>query len=252
MMYKFKTEYAKQLYDHVTMVVPIVFIRDNGMAERGRMDFNENSQTVEIRYKSTSDEIVDIAHELHHVRMEFHNDFPVLAWPTNHPDLTPGIEDIVKRIRDAVDDTYVFHQLYANTGVLPISDVFYREIRKDIKRGIIHIVQSLPIESRPIVTAWRLRIADLSYSEYGDKLTTNQRRLSADFISLFQSKNPAAQDLFIHLKQNVVGSSLSNDQELGAALIDLRNKLALPSWLHLATRQNIGGRWVLRRPRVRS
>lgn len=245
-MYNFNTEYAKQLYDHVTMVVPIAFIRDNGMSERGWMDFDENSQTVEIRYKSTSDEIVDIAHELLHVRMQFQDHFPLLAWPTNHPDLTPGIEDIVKRIRDVVDDTYILHQLFANTGVLPISDVFYREIRKDIKRGIIHIVQSLPIESRPIVTAWRLRLSDLSMSEYGEKLTANQRRLSADFISLFQSKDPAAHDLFIHLKQNVVGSSLSNDQKLGAALIDLCNKVALPSWLHLATWQNIGGRWVLR------
>ena len=245
-MYNFNTEYAKQLYDHVTMVVPIAFIKDNGMPERGRMDFNENSQSVEIRYKSTSNEIVSIAHELLHVRMEFQDHFPLLAWPTNHPDLTPGIQDIVKRIRDVVDDTYILHQLFANTGVLPISNVFYREIRKDIKRGIIHIVQNLPIESRPIVTAWRLRLADLSISEYGEKLTANQRRLSADFISLFQSKEPAAHNLFIHLKQNVVGSSLSNGHKLGTALIDLRNKLALPSWLHLATRQNIDGRWVLK------
>lgn len=245
-MYNFKTEYAKQLYDHVTMVVPIAFIRDNEMPERGSMDFDENSQTVEIRYKSTSNEIVDIAHELIHVRMQFQDHFPLLAWPTNHPDITPGIKDIIKRIRDVVDDTYIFHQLFSNTGVLPISDVFYREIRKDIKRGIIHVVQSLPAESRPIATAWRLRLADLSYSEYSEKLTANQRRLSADFISHFQNKDTAAHDLFIYLKQNVVGSNLSNDQELGAALIDLRDKLTLPSWLHLATRQNIGGRWVLR------
>jgi len=245
-MYNFNTQYAKQLYDHVTMVVPVAFIRDNKMSERGCMDFDENSQTVEIRYKSTSDEIVDIAHELLHVRMQFQDHFPLLAWPTNHPDLTLGIEDSVKRIRDVVDDTYIFHQLFANTGVVPISDVFYREIRKDIKRGIIHIVQSLPIESRPIVTAWRLRLADLSCSEYSKKLTANQRRLSTDFISLFERKDAAAYDLFIHLKQDIVGSSLSNDQEIGAALIDLRNKLALPSWLHLATRQNIGSRWVLR------
>ena len=245
-MYNFKTEYAKQLYDLVKIVVPIAFIMDNKMPIRGKMDFNESSQTVEIRYKINPDEIVEIAHELLHVRMEFQDHFPLLSWPNNHPDLTSGIKDIVERIRDVIDDTYILHQLFANTGVLPISDVFYREIRKDIKGGTIRTVQNLPIESRPIFTAWRLRLADLSISEYNEKLTPQQRRLSADFISFFQSKEPTAHALFIHLKQNVVGYSLSNDQKIGAALIDLRNKLALPSWLHLATRQNIDGRWMLK------
>ena len=246
MTYNFKTQYAHDLYSHVSTIVPITFVRDDGMPERAWMDFDDKSQKVEIKYKRTADEIVDIAHELLHVRMQFQDLFPLLAWPTNHSDLTAGIQDLVKRIRDAVDDTYIFYHLFADTGVLPISEVFYREIRKDLKRGIIHILQSLPIESRPLVTAWRLRIADLSLSEYGKNLTTNQRQLSADFISRFQSKDTAAQDLFIHLKQNMVGSSLSNEHELGDALIGLRDKLALPSWLHLATRQQINGRWVLK------
>ena len=78
-MYNFNTEYAKQLYDYVTMVVPIAFIRDNGTPERGRIDFNGKSQIVEMRYKNISDEIVSIAHELLHVRMEFQDHFPLLA-----------------------------------------------------------------------------------------------------------------------------------------------------------------------------
>jgi hypothetical protein len=246
MTYNFKTPYAKQLYSHVSQVVPIVFIRDDGMPERGRMDFNDSSQNVEIRHKSTDDELVDIAHELLRVRMQFHDRFPLLAWPANHPDLTPGIEDLVTQLIDIVYDTHILHHLFANTGILPISDVFYREIHKDIKRGIIHMAQSLPLESRPLVAARRLRIADLSCSEYSKISTDDQRRLSTYFISHFQNKDPVVQDLFIHLRQNVAGSSLSSEHELGDALIGLRDKLALPSWVHLATRQKINGRWVLK------
>ncbi len=246
MTYNFKTQYAKQLYNHVSNVVPIVLIQDDGMPERARMEFDDRSQNVEIRYKSTADEIVDIAHELLHVRMQFHDRFPLLSWPANHPNLNPGIEDLVKQIRDAVDNTYILHNLFADTGMLPISDVFYDEIRKDIKRGTIHIVQGLPAESRPLVTAWRLRLADLSCSQFSEKLSHDQNRLSAYFISHFQSKDPVVQDLFIHLRQNVVGSRLSNEHELVDALIGLRDKLGLPSWLHLATRQKINKRWVLK------
>jgi hypothetical protein len=246
MTYNFKTEYAKQLYIHVSNVVPIVFIQDNGMTERSRMDFDDRLQHVEIRYKSAAEEFVDMAHELLRVRMQFHNHFPLLAYPVNHPDLNPGIKDLVKQIRTVVDDTYILHHLFTDTGMLPISDVFYDEIRKDIKRGVVSIAQGFAVESRPLVTAWRLRLADLSCSVYSKKLTNDQRRFSSYFISHFQNKDPVIQGLFIYLRQNVAGSRLSNTKEFGTALIALRDTLDLPSWLHLATRQKIHGRWVLK------
>lgn len=247
MSYNFKTGYAKQLYSHVSNVVPIVFIRDHGMIERSRMDFNDRSQHVEIRYNSAADEFVDIAHELLRVRMQFQDHFPILGWPLNHPDLNPGLKNLVKQITTVVDDTYILHHLFTDTGMLPISDVFYDEIRKDIKRGIISIAQGLPVETRPLAAAWRLRLADLSCSVYRKKLPHDQARFISYFISHFQNKDPVVQGLFIYLRQNVVGSRLSNKTEFGNALIGLRDKLGLPSWLHLATRQKINGRWVLKR-----
>jgi hypothetical protein len=246
MTYNFKTEYTKQLYSHVSNVVPIVFIQDNGMTECSRMDFDDRSQHVEIRCKSDADEFVDIAHELLRVRMQFHDRFPLLACPADHPDLNPGLNDLVKQIRTVVDDTYILHRLFTDTGMLPISDVFYGEIRKDIKRGIISIAQSFPVESRSLVAAWCLRLADLSCSVYSKKLTNDQRRFISYFISHFQNKDPVVQGLFIHLRQNVVGSRLSNEKEFGNVLMGLRDKLALPSWMHLVTRQKINGRWVLK------
>ena len=245
MTYMFKTEYAKQLFSYVSTVVPIVFIQDDEITERSRMDFEDKSQNVQIRYQSAADELVDIAHELLRVRMQFHDRFPLLAGPEKHPDLNPGLKDLVKQIRTVVDDTYILHHLFTDTGILPISEVFYDEIRKDIKRGIISISQSLPVESRPLKTAWRLRLADLSCSVYRNKLTNDQNRFTSYFISHFQNKDPVIQELFIHLRQNVAGSRLSNVSEFGNALIGLRDKLDLPSWLHLETRQKIDGRWVL-------
>jgi hypothetical protein len=246
MTYDFKTPYSQNLYSDLSTVVPIVFIRDDGMSECARMNFDEGSQKVQIRYTRTADEFVDIAHELLHVRMQFRDGFPLLAWPSGRRDLTPDIEDLVEKIRNAVDDTYVLRHLFADTGLLPISQVFYREIRKDLKRDIIHVVQSDPVGSRPIHTAWRLRVADLSLSEYDKVLSSNQRQVSTDFISRFQSKDPDVEDLFINLKQNVMGSKLSDEHQLGDALIGLRDKLGLPSWLHLATYQKINGTWGLR------
>lgn len=246
MTYNFKTEYAKQLYSHVSNVVTIVFIQDNGMTECSRMDFDDSSQHVEIRYKSAADEFVDIAHKLLRVRMQFYDRFPLLACPVNHPNLKPEIKDLVKQIRIVVDDTYILHRLFTDTGTLPIGDVFYEEIRKDIKRGNISISQSLPVESRPLVAAWRLRLADLSCSVYSKELTNEQRRFTSYFISHFQNKDPIVQGLFIYLRQNVVGPHLSNENEFGNALIGLRDRLNLPSWLHLETRQKINGRWVLK------
>jgi len=246
MTYNFKTKYTKQLYSHVSNVVPIVFIQDDGMTERTRMDFDDRSQHVEIRYKSAAEEFVDIAHELLRARMQFHDRFPFLACPVNHPDLNPGIKDLVKQIKNVVDDTYILHHLFTDTGMLPISDVFYGETRKDIKRGIICIAQSFPVESRPLVAAWRLRLADLSCSVYSMKLTHDQRRFTSYFISHFQNKDPVVQELFIYLRQNVVGSRLSNENEFGNALMGLRDKLGLPSWPYLATRQKINGTWVLK------
>ena len=245
MTYNFKTEYAKHLYNHVSKVVPIVFIQDDGMTECSRMDFDDKSQHVEIRYKIDADEFADIAHELLRVRTQFHDRFPLLTCPANHADLNPGLKDLVKQIRTVVDDTYILHHLFTDTGMLPIGDEFYGEIRKDIKRGIISIAQSLPVESRPLVSAWRLRLADLSCSVYSKKLTNEQRRFISYFISHFQNKDPVVQELFIHLRQNVVGSRLSNEKEFGNALMGLRDKFALPSWVHLVTRQKINGRWVL-------
>jgi hypothetical protein len=245
MTYNFKTQYAKQLYYHVSDVVPILFIQDDGMSERTKMKFDDRSQNVEIRYKSTAHEIVDIAHHLLHVRMQFHDRFPLLSWPANHPDLNPEIEDLVRQIRYAVDNTYILYNLFIDTEMLPISDRFYDEIRKDIKRGTIQIVQSIPPESRPLAAAWRLRLADLSCSQFGEKLKHDQNRLLTYFISHFQNKDPVVQDLFIHLRQNVVGSRLSNEREIGDALTGLRDKLGLPSWVHLASRQKINNKWVL-------
>lgn len=246
MSYNFKTQYGRDLHSGLSTVVPIAFIADDGMAECARMDFDEGSQRVEIRYKSGADELVDIAHELTHVRMQFQDGFPLLAWPSDHPPAR-DIEEAVKRIRDAVDDTYVLHELFVDTKVLPISQVFYREIRKDLEKGVIHIVQGLCPLSRPLATAWRLRLADLSCSEYYKCLTTSERDLAADFVSHFEGKDAAAKDLFTYLKQNVIASQLCSPQQLGCILIGLRDRLALPSWLHLATRQQINGKWKLRK-----
>ena len=246
MTYNFKTGYAKQLYSHVSNAVPIVFIQDYGMIERSRMDFDDTLQHIKIRYNSTADEFVDIAHELLRVRMQFQDRFPILVWPSNHPDINPGLKNLVKQLTTVVDDTYILYQLFTDTGMLPISDAFYDEIRRDIKRGILSIAQDLPVESHPLVAAWRLRLADLSCSVYSKKLTNDQGRFTSYFISHFQNKDPVAQGLFIYLRQNVVGSRLSNENEFGNALIGLRDKLGLPSWLHLATRQKINGRWVLK------
>ena len=245
MTYSFKTQYAKQLHNHVSDIVPIVFINDDGITEHARMQFDESSQHVEIRYNSSADEILDIAHELLHVRMQFHDCFPILSWPANDPNINPVTKNLVKQIRDVVDNTYILHHLFTDTGMLPISDVFYDEIRRDIQRGTIHIIQSLPPESRSLAVAWRLRLADLSCSQFREKLSQDQSRLSTYFISHFQSKDPVVQDLFIHLRLNVVGSHLSNEHKIGDALMGLRDKLGLPSWLHLATRQKINNKWVL-------
>jgi len=245
MTYNFKTQYAKQLYNHISNIVPIVLINDDGITERARMQFDDSSQNVEVRYKSTADEIVDIAHELLHAQMQFHDRFPLLSWPANQPSLNPEIEELAKQIGNVVDNTYILHNLFIDTEMLPISDVFYDEIRKDIQRGTIHIVQGLPPESRPLAAAWRLRLADLSCSQFSKKLSLDQNRLSTYFISHFQSKDPIVQDIFIHLRQNVVGSRLSNEHGLGDALMGLCDKLGLPSWLHLATRQQINNKWVL-------
>jgi len=246
MTYNFKTEYARDLHTRLSTIVPIIFIRDNDMVECARMDFHGGNQPVKVKYKSTADEIVDIAHELLHVRMQLQDGFPLLAWPDNlNP--TPEIKDAVKRIRDAVDDTYVLHQLFTDTGRLPVSEVFYREVRRDLKKGFIQIVRSVPSVSRPLETAWRLRLADLSCSAYGKCLTTNQRQLAGDFLSRFQGKDPAASHLFMYLKQNVLGVQLCDPHQLGCVLISLRDKLDLPSWLHLATWQQINSKWVLKK-----
>jgi len=246
MTYNFKTQYVKQLYNHVSNIVPIILINDDGITERARMQFDDSSQNVEIRYKSAAEEFVDIAHELLRVRMQFHDRFPLLAWSVNHPDLSPGIQDLVKQINTVVDNTYILHRLFTDTGMLPISDVFYDEIRKGIKRGIISMGRSLPVESHPLVAAWRLRLADMSCSVYSKKLPNDQRRFTYLFISHFQNKDPVVQGLFIYLRQNVVGSRLLNENEFGNALMGLRDKLDLPSWLHLETRQKINDRWVLK------
>jgi hypothetical protein len=102
------------------------------------------------------------------------------------------------------------------------------------------------VESRPLAAAWRLRLADLSCSVYIKKLTNDQRRFTSYFISHFQNKDPVVQGLFIYLRQNVAGSRLLNMNEFGNALIGLRDRLDLPSWLHLETRKKINGRWVLK------
>jgi hypothetical protein len=245
MTYSFNTQYAKQLYNNISNIVPIVFVNDDELTERATMHFDDSSQNVEIKFKSTADEIVDIAHELLHVRMQFYECFPLLSWPANHPNLNPGIEGLVKQIGDVVDNTYILHHLFTDTGMLPISDVFYDKIRRDIQRGTIQIAQSLPPESRPLVAAWRLRLVELSCSQFREKLSHDQNRLSTYFISHFQNKDPVVQDLFIHLRQNVVGSRLSNEREIGEALMGLRDKLGLPSWLYLATREKINNKWVL-------
>lgn len=246
MTYNFKTDYARELHAQLPAGIPICFTRDDHMAECASMDFCEGTQSVQIRYKSTADEIVDIAHELIHVRMQFLHGFPLLAWPSNCSGLTADIEDAVKRIRDAVDDTYVLQQLFADTAQLPVSAVFYREVRGDLKQGIMRLVQSVPALSRPFVAAWRLRLADLSCCAFKSSLTTNQSQLAADFLSRFKDKEPAVRDLFMHLKQDVGFAQLSDPQQFGRVLLGLRDKLGLPSWLHLATRQRVNGKWVLK------
>ena len=156
------------------------------------------------------------------------------------------IEDAVKRIRDAVDNTYVLYQLFADTPQLPISAGFYREIRKDLKHGVMQLVRKAPVSSRPFLAAWRLRLADLSCSVFKNRLTTRQSRLAAGFLSRFQDKDPEVRGLFMHLKQYVGRDQVSDPRQFGCVLISLRDKLKLPLWLHLATRQRVNGRWVLK------
>lgn len=211
------------------------------------MDFCDAAQQAEIRYKITADEIVDIAHELIHIRMQFIDNFPLLAWPTNDSVVTADIQDAVKRIRDAVDDTYVLHRLFEDTGQRPVSEVFYREIRKDIKHGIIRLVQEAPNMSRPLATAWRLRLADLSRHAFNRSLTPNQRQLSEGFLSRFVDSDTDARELFEHLRDTVKNENLQDPQRFGEVLLSLRDRLELPACLHLATRQRVNGRWELRR-----
>jgi len=47
MTYNFKTQYAKQLYNHISNIVPIVLINDDGITERARMQFDDSSQNVD-------------------------------------------------------------------------------------------------------------------------------------------------------------------------------------------------------------
>jgi hypothetical protein len=246
MTYGFKTEYAHQLHQRLSAKVAISFIRDNNMAECACMDFSDAAQTAEIRFKSTAHETVDLAHELIHIRMQFLDGFPLLAWPTHSTIVTDDTQDAVKRIRDAVDDTYVLQQLFDDTGQLPISEVFYREIRRDIKQGYIRLLQAVPSASRPLAAAWLMRLADLSCCEFNSALTANQRQLAMDFLTRFQDKDPPARDLLEHLHQAVSKDDLHDPQHLGKALLDLRDKLGLPSCLHLATRQRVNGKWVLK------
>lgn len=247
MTYKFKTNYADSLHQLVSARVPVSFIRDNSLAECGYMDFCDTAQQAEIRYKVTADEIVDIAHELIHIRMQFIDNFPLLAWPTNDSVVTADVQDAVKRIRDAVDDTYVLHRLFEDTGQRPVSEVFYREIRKDIKQGTIHLVQGVPNISRPLATAWRLRLADLSRDVFNSCLTPNQRRLSEEFLTRFMDSDTDALELFEHLRHAVKNDDLQDPQRFGEVLLGLRDRLKLPECLHLATRQLVNGRWELRR-----
>ncbi|MDP8227051.1 MAG: hypothetical protein P9L89_05375 [Candidatus Celaenobacter polaris] len=242
MTYDFQTNYAGSLHQLVSAHVPVSFIRDNSLAECACMDFCDAAQQAEIRYKGTADEIVDIAHELIHIRMQFLDNFPLLAWPTNDSVVTADTQDAVKRIRDAVDDTYVLHRLFEDTGQRPVSAVFYREIRKDIKQGTIRLVQGAPNMSRPLANAWRLRLADLSLNVFNSSLTTNQRQLAEGFLSRFVDSDTDARELFEHLRHAVTNDDLQDLQRFGEVLLCLRDRLGLPACLHLATRQRVNGR----------
>jgi hypothetical protein len=247
MTYNFKTNYADSLYQLVSAQVPVSFIRDNSLNEYACMDFFDVAQQAKIRHKITADETVDIAHELIHIRMQFIDNLPILAWPTNDSVVTADIQDAVKRIRDAVDDTYVLYRLFEDTGQRPVSEVFYREIRKDIKQGIIRLVQEVPKMSRSLAIAWRLRIADLSCHVFNSSLTPNQRKLSEEFLSRFVNSDTDAYKLFEYLRNEVKIENLQDPRSIGEVLLCLRDRLELPACLHLAKRQRVNGRWELRR-----
>ncbi len=101
--------------------------------------------------------------------------------------------------------------------------------------------------SRPLATAWRLRLADLSRNVFNSSLTANQRQLAEGFLSRFVDFDADARELFEHLQHAVTNDDLQDLQRFGEVLLCLRDRLGLPACLHLATRQRVNGRWELRR-----
>ena len=246
-MYKFKHSTTEQLFQNFSGLVQVTFEHKENMDVNASMDFDENRQVAIIKHKNQADEEVDITHELLHVRMEFKDGFTLLSWPKGDQSVTPDLKDTIKRIRNIVDDTYIFDRLHREFGIFPISQIFFREIRKDIRAGYIRNIQGLPATCKMLIGAWKLRIADFALNWYGSDLTTNQRRLSEDFLRRFSASDRDITNMFSFIRANVTPQTVDAPQKHGQALEKLPDELALPSVVHLASRQKQAGKWVLRR-----
>lgn len=247
-VYKFKTEVAEKVYRDLVPIVPIRFQLDNSMDVNAGMDFDEQKECVVVKYKNTADERIDLMHELLHVRMQFRDGFPLLAWQTSDPVATPDIRVAVSIIRDTVDDMYVFHALYMEFDTFPISPNFFRQCRKDIRAHRMHHVENKTGINKTLVAAWRLRIAQLSQEEFFPKMTTPQKEICEEFLSLFTKIDPEIQRTLSFLRSCVTPEAVATPIAHGQALEKLRDHLDLsPNVLHLAVRKNIAKTWVLQR-----
>jgi hypothetical protein len=247
-MYRFQTQIAERLYRDLSELVPIQFQLDNSLRENSCMRFDKQEQSVIVKFKRNVDEGVDITHELMHVRMEFKNSFSLLSWHTNDPQVTLEIQEAVQRMRNIVDDTYIFHALYQEFDIFPISQNFFRESRRDIRRGQIGIVQGLSTVNRTLEGAWRLRIAALSIQHFSTRMTLNQRQIATDFLDRFLKVESEIREIVTFIETNITKQFVMNPVDHGIALEALRDRMGFTeSLLHLAAWQRVENRWILRR-----
>lgn len=247
-MYKFKTKPAATLYENLVCIVPIEFRIDNSMNVNSAMDFDEQRQSVVVKYKSTAEEQIDIIHELLHVRMQFSDAFPLLAWQKSDMLVTDEIRTAVKHIRNIADDTYIFHALYDEFHVFPISPNFFRQCRKDNKTRKRTQVQSETGINRVLVGAWRLRIAKLALERFSAQMTVHQKNICEEFLSLLTDKGDEIDHTFSFLNSNVTQQAVATTMEHGKTLERLRDHLGLSAGLlHLAKWEKRGQNWTLTR-----
>ena len=247
-MYVFKIEHAQKLSQDLISIVPIKFQIDNSMSVNALMDFDEQSQNVIIKFKSSADEQIDLMHDLLHVRMQFKDKFSLLAWQTNDSRITDEIRNAVSNMRDIVDDTYIFNSLYNEFDIFPISPNFFNECKKDIQDHKINHIQSITGINKILVGSWRLRIAQLVLNDFSLKIDSYQKEICEEFLSLFSNIDIKINTTLSFLESHITYQSVITPLEHGQALDNLKDHIGFsPSLLHLASRNKINNRWLLQR-----